>query len=101
MIGVMSMGATSGKLALVSNTTLLTGSCPTGPPWVVDFVGYGSTANCFEGAAPTVAPSVTNSVIRPGTACTDTNSNTADFVTQPAAPRNGATPADVCACTVN
>ena len=32
----------------------LTGACPTGAT-IVDFVGYGTTANCFEGSGPTPA----------------------------------------------
>src|SRR5438094_7818662 len=52
--GNIAMSATSGKVALVNTTTLLAGSgCPFAAT-VVDFVGYGSTATCFEGAGPTV-----------------------------------------------
>jgi hypothetical protein len=43
------MSATAGKVALVNNQTTLTGTgCPFGAA-VIDFVGFGSTANCFEG----------------------------------------------------
>jgi hypothetical protein len=51
-IGNISMSVTAGKVALVSNTTPLTGTCPTGGA-IVDSVGYGSAANCFEGSGPT------------------------------------------------
>src|SRR5437762_13995554 len=47
--GAIAMAATAGKVALINNTTSLTGTgCPLGPN-VIDFVGYGPTANCFEG----------------------------------------------------
>ena len=42
--GTIAMAAGAGKVALVNNSTGLTGTCPTG---LVDFVGYGATANCF------------------------------------------------------
>ena len=49
--GTILMSATSGKVALVSTTTSLSGACPTGGS-IMDFVGYGA-ANCFEGTGPT------------------------------------------------
>ena len=51
--GTIAMAATAGKVALVSSTTALSGSCPVGGA-IVDFVGYGtgaSGASCFEGTA--------------------------------------------------
>ena len=36
------MSSTSGKVALVNNTTTLTGACPTGAAGIIDFVGYGT-----------------------------------------------------------
>ena len=89
----ISMSATAGKVALVNNTTALSGACPLGGN-VNDFVGYGS-ANCFEGAA-TNAPSNTNAVIRINNGCTDTDNNSADFSAGPATPRNASSPAITC-----
>jgi predicted extracellular nuclease len=77
--GTIPMSATAGKVALVSTTTALTGACPTAN--VVDFVGYGMTANCFEGTGPAPAPSNTTSDQRRGGGATDTDDNPADFVT--------------------
>ena len=79
--GTIAMSGTAGKVALVNVNTLITAgtSCPTGPT-VVDFVGFGTTANCFEGAGATPAPSNTNAVIRALNGCTDNNNNAADFV---------------------
>ena len=99
--GTLALSGTAGKVALVNSTTLLTGGCPSGTN-VVDFVGYG-TANCFEGTAPTPAPSNTNSVIRAGMGCTDTDQNGTDFMTTVAFatgnPRNTGSPVSVCGGT--
>ena len=46
-IGTIAMAAGSGKVALVRNSTALTGTCPNNPN-IVDMVGYGNTANCFQ-----------------------------------------------------
>src|SRR5262249_383120 len=62
VVGTIAMASTAGKVALVNNSTLLTGSgCPFGSS-VIDFVGYGSTASCFEGSGPTPAPTTVNAV---------------------------------------
>jgi len=90
--GSINMSGTAGKVALTNSITALTGSCP----GAIDLVGFGTTANCFEGTGATAAPSVTNSVFRANSGCTDTNNNTADFSTASAAPRNTATAAHLC-----
>jgi DNA/RNA endonuclease G (NUC1) len=82
--GTIPMSATAGKVALVSSTTALTGSCPTS---VIDFVGFGGTASCFEGTGATPAPSNSNAVLRNANA-TDTNDNAADFTAGAPNPRN-------------
>ena len=87
--GTILMSGTAGKVALVQNSTLLTGSCPTGLP-ISDFVGYGTTANCFEGSGPTSAPSNTTSVIRLAGGATDTDNNAADFAAGAPDPDNSA-----------
>jgi DNA/RNA endonuclease G (NUC1) len=96
--GTTTMSGTAGKVALVSNQTTLTGSCPTAG--VVDFVGFGNTtgntANCFEGSGGTPTLSNANAAIRKGDGCTDTNDNATDFVAAPAAPRNSASPTKTC-----
>ena len=80
--GSLAMSGTTGKVALVSNSTLLSGSCPSSAG-IVDVVGYGA-ASCFEGAA-TPALSNTTAALRAVGGCTDTDNNAADFGT-PAAP---------------
>lgn len=93
-IGLISMSATGAKVALVNNTTALSGSCPLGTS-VIDFVGYGG-ANCFEGMAATSAPSNTTAELRINNGCTDTDSNSADFFTGAPNPRNSTAPAITC-----
>jgi DNA/RNA endonuclease G (NUC1)/fibronectin type 3 domain-containing protein len=95
VIGTIPMGAAAGKVALVNSTTALSGACPTGAS-IIDFVGYGTTANCFEGTGPTPAPSNSTAVFRAQGGCTDTNQNASDFTAGAAAPRNSATAANVC-----
>jgi hypothetical protein len=77
--------AGSGKFALLSNSSALSGAtCPPVAPGgatIIDFVGYGTTANvnCFEGMGPAIAPLAnTGSIQRIGMG-QDTNDNTADF----------------------
>src|SRR3954451_817552 len=96
--GTIAMSATAAKVALVSSTTALTGACPTTN--VVDVVGYGSTASCFETAvAP--APSTTNAIFRASSGCTDAGNNSTDFAAAAAAPRNTASPTHSCFAASN
>jgi len=76
LTGTIALKADAGKVALVNNTTALTGTCPTGSQ-IIDLVGYGATASCYETArAP--APSMTNSISRNASG-TDTDDNSVDF----------------------
>ena len=61
-IGSIAMSGSTAKVALVSSSTTLGTTCPTGGD-VVDVVGYGPTANCFEGA-PTSVLSNTTAALR-------------------------------------
>jgi uncharacterized protein len=91
--GMIAMGATAGKVALVSQNVTLTESCPS--EGIVDFVGYGS-ANCFEGTNPTFSSSNTTAVLRAGDGCIDTDDNRADFITGSPNPRNTASDFHFC-----
>ncbi len=73
----INMSGTAGKIALVNTITSLTGANPSSDSTVIDFVGFGSTANGYEGSGPTPAPSLTLSVKR--IAFEDTNNNSTDF----------------------
>jgi hypothetical protein len=90
--GTIVMSATAAKVALVNCITALTGACPsnvTGACSIIDFVGYGSTANCNETAnAP--APSTTVADIRAGGGNTETDNNSTDFSAAAPTPRNTA-----------
>jgi uncharacterized protein len=100
-IGAIAMSATAGKVALVNNTTALSGSgCPFGSN-VVDFAGYGTTAVCFEGNGPTAALGNTAAAIRGANGCAETDSNDVDFSTGTPNPRNTASPAAPCGNSAN
>jgi endonuclease G len=89
--GDINMSATTGKIALVSNSISLSGGCPNGiDPDIVDFVGYGSSASCFEGATRAPAPSNTNALFRKVNGAQDTNQNGDDFQTGAPNPRRTA-----------
>jgi uncharacterized protein (TIGR03437 family) len=87
--GMIAMAAGSGKVALVRNSTALSGACPNDPN-IVDLVGYGSTANCFRGTAPAPAASNTNAILRAANGC-GTN-----FATGPPNPRNTSNAKVIC-----
>jgi hypothetical protein len=93
-MGSISMSATAGKVALVSSTTTLSGSCPTADPTLVDFVGFGSAANCSLGT-PTATLSNTTAAIRTNV-CSPTNNNGADFAAGAAVPHNTASALVTC-----
>ncbi len=97
-IGAIAMAGAAFKVALVANTTALSGGCPSGAS-IQDFVGAASTANCFEGSGQAPAPSNTTAVLRADGGCTDTNDNAADFSALAPAPRNTGSATNVCGAT--
>jgi hypothetical protein len=84
----------SGKVFLtVPGTSLFGSSCPLPNSDIVDFVGYGSTANCFEGGGPAPTLSSTTAALRILNGCGDTDNNNGDFLADVPNPRNsGSTP---------
>jgi uncharacterized protein (TIGR03437 family) len=102
--GTIAMAATAGKVALVSGTTALSAAgCPSGAT-ILDFVGYGTTANCREGSTTadnTAAPSNTTANLRKLSGCQDTNNNNADFSAGAPTPRNTATALKPCSCSTS
>ncbi len=92
----IAMSGSGGKVILVNVATQQTGINPTGSQ-IVDKVGYGTTANGFEGTGPT-GTALTNSTaaIRKSAGCTDTDSNPSDFVAGLPTPRNSSTALNVC-----
>src|SRR3954447_21508038 len=85
-LGSIPMAGGAGKVALVSNQDTLQGVCPT--VGVVDFVGYGSGTNCFEGSGPTGTLANATAALRRGGGCVDTDQNTGDFTVTAPTPRN-------------
>ncbi|HEY0050231.1 MAG TPA: lamin tail domain-containing protein, partial [Pyrinomonadaceae bacterium] len=102
--GNIAMSGTAGKVALVTNTTLLTCGGATNNCFpnaaIKDFLGYGTTANNYEGA-PTANLSNTTAAIRNGNGCTDTDNNSTDFTLAAATPRNSASPNAPCSTSTN
>ena len=86
----LNFSATAGKIAIVNNTTPLTTACPLGST-VVAFIGFGPTANCFEGAGPAPAPTNTTADIRTNPTVDNVN-NATDFVTGAPNPHNSSSP---------
>jgi predicted extracellular nuclease len=88
-VGNISLAATAGKVALVKTATALSGACPADAS-IVDLVGFGATATCFEGGGPAPAPASTTAARRSGGSggCTDSNNNNADFFVGAPIPRN-------------
>jgi hypothetical protein len=93
----ISMSSTGGKVVLLNSVdTLPAGPCPFSNS-VVDFVGYGAGATCFEGTAPAPAPGVIAAGRRRADGCVDSDNNGADFELAPPIPRNRATSLNSCA----
>ncbi|MFN2406476.1 MAG: DNA/RNA non-specific endonuclease [Pyrinomonadaceae bacterium] len=89
--GDINMSATTGKVALVNNSISLSGSCPNGiDPDIVDFVGYGPSASCLEGATRAPALSNASALFRKLNGAQDTNQNGDDFQTGAPNPRRTA-----------
>ena len=95
VVGTIAMSGTAGKVVLVSDTNAIAIACPTGAN-IIDKVGYGTTATCFEGGATVASGGNTNSFFRANNGCTDTNNNNADFSPAAAGPRNSASPVNNC-----
>jgi len=96
--GTLALSGTSGKVALANNATALSGAVPTSTA-LVDLVGFGSSANGYEGSGPTPTLSNTTAAIRAGGGCTDTDDNAADFTAGAPTPRNSASAAKSCGTT--
>ena len=88
------LSGTNGKVALVNNSTALTGATLTTGTYV-DLVGYGS-GSAYEGTAAVGVLSNTTAAIRLNGGCTDNNQNSTDFSTGTPTPRNSSTAANTC-----
>jgi RHS repeat-associated protein len=97
--GNIELNSTAGKVALVNNSTALSSACPLSASGVVDFIGYGSSAGCFEGSGAAPAPSNVNAILRASNGCIETDNNATDFDAAAPTPRNGNSPAATCGST--
>lgn len=93
--GTIAMTTAAGKVALSSSVNALSGVCPSNTS-IQDMVGYGSTANCFEGSDPAAAPGNTSADFRKAGGCADTNDNANDFFVAQPNPRNSGSPSGDC-----
>ncbi|HCY64220.1 MAG TPA: hypothetical protein DHV59_15645 [Oxalobacteraceae bacterium] len=87
------MSSTAGKIILANTVTPVSDVRAAS---VLDLVGFGATANAFEGSGPAPAPSNTMAVVRAGNGCADTDNNGGDFAVAAPAPRNSSSPFVVC-----
>ncbi len=94
----INMSGTAGKIYLVNNSTSLTaavvGSCPVSSS-IVDFVGYGSTATCYQGSGPAPVITSTQAEIKVSV-CTAPASTATDFSAGVPAPHNSSSAAVSC-----
>ena len=98
----INMSGTAGKVALANGTATL--GCNTAATCaangndtrIIDLIGYGTTANYFEGAAPAPAPSNTSADFRNDGGCLDTDVNSADFTAGTPSPRTSDSPRHFC-----
>ena len=89
--------APSGKVFLADpNANLIGTTCPLPNSQIVDFIGYGSTANCFEGGGPVPTLSNTTAAVRQANGCTDTDNNNTDFSVSAPNPRNSSSTPNIC-----
>jgi DNA/RNA endonuclease G (NUC1) len=93
--GTITMGATDGKIALVTNDSFLPNGCPIGNPNVMDFVGYGS-ADCYEGFGAAPVLTNTTAALRARGGCKDTDYNAANFTAVAPSPRNKFSAPNLC-----
>jgi Peptidase family C25/Lamin Tail Domain len=86
--GTLSLAQVGGKVALLSNQTLITTGTACPSAGVVDLVGYGTT-DCFETAVkPAPSNQNTMAIFRLGGGNIDTDNNAADFTDALANPRS-------------
>ncbi len=95
----LNLAAGAGQVILSNSTTGTPAGCDT-DPHIIDLVGYGAAATCFEGKGPEATTlSATLAAFRKAV-CTDTDNNVADFTTGAPAPRNATTAFQPCANVV-
>jgi len=90
--GTINMSASGGKVALVMSETKLTCGGSNGPclpnPLIRDLVGYGTTADAYEGTGRAPALSASTAALRGGGGSVDTDDNSLDFTADAPTPHN-------------
>ncbi len=95
-----SMANDAGRLALCRTVDPIGFNCTAST--IVDLVGYGATASCYEGVAPTATTSNVLAAIRKNGGCQDSNQGFNDFeVVFPRDPFNAASLAASCPTCVS
>jgi len=94
--GTIAMSGTDGKVALVNNTTALSGACPTATAAAIDIVSYGSGNCSLPGAAAAQVLTAATADFRNNGGCAYTGNASVDFTRATAAPRNSASAANLC-----
>ena len=95
-VTTVNLSGTTGKVALVNNSTALVGATACSGATVVDVLGYGA-GSCGEGTIfPTTGITNAQAMKRGNNGCTDANNNSADFSLQTVAPRNSTTAINLC-----
>jgi hypothetical protein len=91
-------GPTGNKVALRNTPDAFTVACPSGDSTVVDLLGFGSSANCFESSRAPGLSTGGNGLAptRNAGGCVDTDTNGSDFTSATPNPHNSATPQSVC-----
>jgi len=93
----LNLSGSTGKVALVNNSTALNGTTACSAPSVVDVLGYGASPTCSE-TSPFSASGIDNtkSMFRKNGGCLDANNNSTDFELLSVLPRNSATAQNTC-----
>jgi hypothetical protein len=91
-MATVELNAGNGKVALVNSSAPLSGTCTATSSGVVDFVGYGNSAGCYEGSGPAASPSNTTSILRASGGFIETDNNATDFDAGAPSPRNSGSP---------
>lgn len=90
--GTINMSASGGKVALVMSDTKLTCGGSNGPclpnPLIRDLVGYGTTADAYEGTGRAPTLSASTAALRGGGGSVDTDDNSLDFTEDTPTPHN-------------
>lgn len=91
-------GSSTPSLTPTSTSTASTGCSASDLDKILDLVGYG-TADFFEGGAAAPAHSNITAGFRASNGCTDSDDNSADFITGAPVPRNSITSPNYCVLT--